>query len=120
MDVIPPPVEETEPIAEWRLSGLKILGNLYYNGALELINFLFTFSIIFTGNEVTFHGTGVDITTAFALLIQFIFLVDMIANIVVLRLKHIKNIRASIKFEFFLQLLGLLLICLDMRSNDII
>ena len=120
IDIVPPQIEDEKPIAEWRLKMLNALSNLYYNGFLELVNFIFTFYIIFTGKQIVWDEEELTFETIAAAILQFVFFVDMVLNLVVLGCENLRHMRASLKLEVALQALGIALLLLDINSDAVI
>ena len=108
-DLIPPPerVEETYP--EWRIKGIYYLNNAVYNGVLDILNFAITVFIM--------HYEGANLHVEFlpdwyvfiAFILQGLFLLDVIANLIVTKPSHILQ-RKMVIFEIVLQLIGVLTI----------
>ena len=107
-------------MSEWRARWTKILIDPIYLGVLAIINLTFTVILVMADRITSFwqdeHFTGVIVV---GIILNCLYIFDLIANFVVLGFKNIVKERKYIFYECFLQLmLFTWLICIATGKLD--
>ena len=98
-------VEEiNEEIPQWRVKGSKLLQNVVYNGCLDLSNIAFYLYVTSQNTPININSS-LNAPLVFALLINYIFVADMIGNFAVYGWHHVLNQRPILIYEIVLQII---------------
>ena len=88
----------------WRTKMITILTNIWFNGALDLINLSFTF-LLFQFDQHLWFSTGTDLAILIiALILQAVFFVEMLANFICIGPSKLWQTRKIMYFELLLQI----------------
>ena len=102
IDEIPDQVNlQFEDIATWKVKWSKLLKNPVYGSSLDVVNFIFELMII-AGAHHLILANGLTTQYVLALVINTIFLFDMIGSYVILGWKHVLAFRTEIVVETIL------------------
>ena len=100
---------EFEDIARWRVSWSKLLKNPVYGSSLDVVNFCFEL-IILSSSQHLILAEGITTYYVIGIVVNSLFLFDMIGSYVVLGWKHVLAFRREIVVETMLQIVFFTLI----------
>ena len=107
-------------ISEQRAWRIKILINPMYIGSLTLLNFIFSMILVFCDRAtVTWKQIYFTPMLIAASIINLVFFLDLLANLVILGFKSVWKEKKFIYLEVFLQIAWLVLVIYMFKENDL-